>query len=196
MLGFIPSQHASDSQNPNWKNEFKVGQRVSCRVLVYNEEKNRLYMTAKPSLVSSMLPRVTEFKSDLVGKTVIGMAFNPFESGAFLVQFYNNLAGFLPSNEAKKIPHLKEGDVVRANVVSVDLEKRRILLTLREDGEKEQKIEQNLDNKKVSKITFYQNYHFFRLCLSKSRPNRFKFVKHRFSVLGATEKLLHLQLPN
>lgn len=107
MLGFIPSMHTSDCQKVNWIKQFEIGQRISCRVLAYNDEKNRLYITAKPSLVNSKLPQITQFTHDLVGKTVIGMAFNPFESGAFLLQFYNNLAGFLPSNEAKKIPDLK-----------------------------------------------------------------------------------------
>lgn len=50
---------------------------------------------------------------------------------------------------------LREGDVVRVKVASVDMEKRRILLTLREDDEKVQTVEKKLDNKNVGFIEIF-----------------------------------------
>lgn len=107
LIGFVPAQHTLDRMRSNWKRHFEVGQRVQCRVWNVNEEKNRLYLTAKPLLVNSALPVLTEFDRSLEGQTVIGMALKPFESGAFLIQFYNQIAGFLPANEAKTLPDLK-----------------------------------------------------------------------------------------
>jgi ribosomal protein S1 len=96
-----------DRIRSNWKRHFEVGQRVQCRVLNVNEEKNSLYLTAKPLLVNSILPVLNELKRSFEGETVIGIAVKPFESGAFLVQFYNQIAGFLPAGEAKTLPDLK-----------------------------------------------------------------------------------------
>lgn len=107
LLGFIPIQHVSDRTRSNWKKQFEVGLRLPCRVLSYNEEKNRLYLTAKSTLVNSTLTIVKDLERALLGEIVVGTAINPFESGAFLIQFYNNVAGFLPANEAKTLPDLK-----------------------------------------------------------------------------------------
>lgn len=58
-------------------------------------------------MVNSILPALNELTRSFEGNMVTGMAINPFKSGAFLIQFYNRLSGFLPADEAKKLHDLK-----------------------------------------------------------------------------------------
>lgn len=139
--GYVPSNHFSDALLTKPEKKFKPESNVTCRVLNVNLERKQILLTAKQSLVESKLPIFQSIDDMEVGKTSHGVI-DRLQSAGCLVRFYGHARGWLPLNQMSetKIENIheafREGQTVRAHVLSVNKETHRALLSLIKDGKK------------------------------------------------------------
>ncbi|CAD5225467.1 unnamed protein product [Bursaphelenchus xylophilus] len=135
VVGFVQAEHVFDKKQKDWMQSVEIGQRMTCRVLFYDSEKERLFLTARPSLVNSNLPIVNEFSKKFIGEVTMGQLLKKMSSGAFLVAFYNKVCGLLPAPEVRMFPEkLDVNHVVKCRIQKVDEANERILLSLGEEN--------------------------------------------------------------
>ncbi|KRX55165.1 Protein RRP5 -like protein [Trichinella sp. T9] len=139
--GKIDALHFSDGLvSVGCRAKFVVGQTVPTRVLAVDKDLQRLYLTAKRSLVKSDLPLLSDYTAEAVGNVYDGFVVQLLERGGVLIGFYNNVRGVLDERAFQLAGYQKQsptdvyhvGQVVRVLVVRVDVDKRRIDLALPE----------------------------------------------------------------
>ncbi|CAD5218145.1 unnamed protein product [Bursaphelenchus okinawaensis] len=155
IIGFVQAEHIFDKKHKNWMEHVEPGQRITCRVLFYDSEHERLFLTARPSLVQSNLPVINEFSKKFVGEVTTGHLLKQIASGAFLVAFYNKVCGLLPAPEVRmSSDRLEQNQVVKCRIVNVDEQNEKILLSLGEENaarrEREIKKEEKVQKQKES----------------------------------------------
>ncbi|KAI6186326.1 Protein RRP5-like protein [Aphelenchoides besseyi] len=128
LLGHVPSTHVMDHQVKNWQKNFQKDQRLTCRVLFVDEKKEQNFAHRQTIFVR-------DYDQSQINETVVGTVIKKFESEAFLVSFYNKIAGIIPALEGKTLTSLKEGDVVKTRIARVNPEEQKILLTTKETSE-------------------------------------------------------------
>ncbi|KAL1237724.1 Protein RRP5 [Trichinella spiralis] len=139
--GKIDALHFSDGLvSVGCRAKFVVGQTVPTRVLAVDKDLQRLYLTAKRSLVKSDLPLLSAYTEEAVGNVYDGFVVQLLERSGVLIGFYNNVRGVLDERAFQLAGYQKQsptdvyhvGQVVRVLVVRVDVDKRRIDLALPE----------------------------------------------------------------
>jgi rRNA biogenesis protein RRP5 len=71
---------------------------VSVQVLVVDTDRNRMSLTAKKTLVDSILPILSDFDDVKVGIVTHAVVFQ-IQEKHLMVEFYNNLKAFVPAKE-------------------------------------------------------------------------------------------------
>ncbi|KRZ18151.1 VIP36-like protein, partial [Trichinella zimbabwensis] len=139
--GKIDALHFSDGPvSVGCRGKFTVGQTVPTRVLTIDKDLQRLYLTAKPSLVKSDLPPLSAYTAEAEGNLYDGFVVQFLQRNAVLIAFYNNVRGVLNERAFQLAGYQKQspkdayhvGQVVRVLVVRVDVDKQRIDLALPE----------------------------------------------------------------
>lgn len=74
--------------------------KISCQVLTVDPDRNRIYLTAKKSLLESTLPILSKFEDAKVGVIAHAVVFKIFERN-LIVEFYNGLKATVPGREAR-----------------------------------------------------------------------------------------------
>lgn len=93
VRGTIPFRHLSDVLVSDVGARFKPGQTLdSLRVLVVDQDKRKLVLTNKRSLVQSDLARITTYQDAFPGMVTHGVVSGSDEKGVF-VTFYSNISG-------------------------------------------------------------------------------------------------------
>ncbi|WYZ39924.1 hypothetical protein EsH8_IV_000265 [Colletotrichum jinshuiense] len=128
----------SDRYIKDWKGNFQVDQLVKGRVINVDAVINQVELSLKASVVENdYVPPVT-YKDIKDGQIVTGKVRKVEDFGAFIVVDNSlNVSGLChrsemaekPVEDARKL--YSEGDVVKAKVLSVDDEKRRITFSLK-----------------------------------------------------------------
>ncbi|KAG9253772.1 uncharacterized protein F5Z01DRAFT_708057 [Emericellopsis atlantica] len=134
VTGFVKISNLSDRFLKNWKDEFQIDQLVKTRVLSVDPVTKQLELTLKNSVVDQenyVAPKtLNDFKK---GQVVTGKVRKVEDFGAFIgIDNSANVSGLChrsqmadkPVDDAAKL--YKEGDVVKALILDIDLKKRRI----------------------------------------------------------------------
>lgn len=142
IVGFVPQLHLSDVTIKNPEKKFREGSSVTARVFSNNLATRKLTLTLKKTLLNSDLPVWAEYKDITVGSTSSGILVKIDPKGA-VVQFFNGVKGYLPVSEMSEAfikdarEHFKLGQVLTLHATTVDLEARKLNLSVREKSEHE-----------------------------------------------------------
>ncbi|EHA53010.1 hypothetical protein MCOR27_006576 [Pyricularia oryzae] len=137
ITGFVPEMHLADIRLQHPEKKFREGLKVKARVLSVDPAKNQLRLTFKKTLVNSEAAPIKDFGEASVGQQVQGTIVKIKPIGAF-VQFYGTLRGFLPIGEMSESfirdpnEHFRTGQVVNVHVISVDPERRRLVVSCKD----------------------------------------------------------------
>eukprot|EP00873_Tetraselmis_striata_P003989 jgi/Tetstr1/424253/TSEL_014822.t1 len=115
IKGVCPTMHMSESGSVGAHSKFKVGQKVSARVLSCDPAARKVTLTLKKQLLKMELPAITCLADAKAGTRAYGV----------------------PGEDPKEC--FREGQSVRPRVVTVDAATKRVFLTLRSktDGDSE-----------------------------------------------------------
>ncbi|OHW91144.1 s1 RNA binding domain-containing protein [Colletotrichum incanum] len=128
----------SDRYIKDWKGNFQVDQLVKGRVINVDNAINQVELSLKASVVENDYTPPVTYKDIKEGQIVTGKVRKVEEFGAFIVVDNSlNVSGLChrsemaekPVEDARKL--YNEGDVVKAKILSVDDEKRRITFSLK-----------------------------------------------------------------
>jgi rRNA biogenesis protein RRP5 len=134
VRGTVALEHMADTPVRDPSTRFRVRQLLECRVLDISTIRNRVFLTAKPSLVDSPLPIVASLADAQAGMLTHGVVSRVVAAGAF-VNLYGSVSGFVPLREmavgrAEQPSSIcKVGDVVRCRVLKLDERSSRVLLS-------------------------------------------------------------------
>ncbi|KAK3302297.1 uncharacterized protein B0T15DRAFT_542562 [Chaetomium strumarium] len=144
VVAMVQIKNLSDSYLKDWKEHFQVDQVVKGRIISVAD--GRIEMSLKPSVVEKDYVPPTTISDLKEGQIVTGKVRKVEEFGAFIdIDRTDNLSGLCHRSEMadRAIKDARtlynEGDRVKARVLKVDLEKKRISLGLKpsyfKDGE-------------------------------------------------------------
>lgn len=135
VKGLVPVLHASDLGTVKALSKYKVGQKVTGRVLEVQPSNRRMTMTLKPALLGSKFQPLATMQQAVVGAKAHGIVTGVKEYGLFL-QFYGGLGGMAHASTlglapgAKVAEAFKLGQVVKAEVLAVEPATGRLKLGL------------------------------------------------------------------
>ncbi|KAK4152072.1 hypothetical protein C8A00DRAFT_35248 [Chaetomidium leptoderma] len=144
VVALVKIRNLSDSYLKDWKEHFQVDQLVKGRIIALDD--GRIEMNLKPSVVDKDYVPLTTIADLKEGQTITGKVRKVEEFGAFIdINGSMNLSGLCHRSEMadRTVKDAKtlynEGDRVKARILKVDLEKKRINLGLKpsyfKDGE-------------------------------------------------------------
>ncbi|KAI1426670.1 hypothetical protein F5Y12DRAFT_712819 [Xylaria sp. FL1777] len=128
----------SDRFIKNWKDEFQVDQLVKGRVTMIDSTTGQIQMSLKSSVVEKDFVPLTNYQDFRAGQIVTGKVRKVEEFGAFIViDSSANVSGLChrsemaekPIQDARKL--LSEGDAVKAIILDVDIQKKRVSFGLK-----------------------------------------------------------------
>lgn len=138
VTGFVKISNLSDRFLKEWKDQFQVDQLVKGRVISIDAGTGQFELSLKASVVDEDYTPPTTFSDIKEGQVVTGKVRKVEEFGAFiLVDNSANVSGLCHRSQmAEKAVQdatklYKEGDVVKAKVLEIDVEKRRISFGLK-----------------------------------------------------------------
>ncbi|KAI0486919.1 hypothetical protein F4859DRAFT_467576 [Xylaria cf. heliscus] len=141
----------SDKFIKDWKDEFQVDQLVKGRITLIDSTTGQLQMSLKSSVVEKDFVPLTNYQDLRAGQVVTGKVRKVEDFGAFIViDGSANVSGLChrsemaekPIQDARKL--LSEGDAVKAIILDVDTQKRRVSFGLKpsyfedEDSDKDE----------------------------------------------------------
>lgn len=138
ITAFIPVSELSDSFLKDWKSHFEVDRMVTGKVTMIDEATKNVKMSLKRSIVSNDYIPPLSFHDLKQGQVVTGKIRKVEDFGAFIVvDNSNNVSGLChrsqmaepPPADARKI--YNEGDAVKAIVLKLEAEKRRVSFGLK-----------------------------------------------------------------
>ncbi|EAQ91152.1 hypothetical protein CHGG_03087 [Chaetomium globosum CBS 148.51] len=144
LVALVKIKNLSDSYLKDWKEHYQVDQLVKGRIISVAE--GRIELNLKPSVVDKDYVPLTTIADLKEGQTITGKVRKVEEFGAFIeISGSMNLSGLCHRSEMadRNVKDARtlynEGDRVKARVLKVDLEKKRINLGLKpsyfKDGE-------------------------------------------------------------
>ncbi|KAL7791917.1 hypothetical protein V8C37DRAFT_381739 [Trichoderma ceciliae] len=154
VTGFVKISNLSDRFLKEWKDSFQIDQLVKGRVIALDAATGQLELSLKSSVVDEDYTPPLSYKDIEEGQIVTGVVRKVEEFGAFIVVDNSaNVSGLChrsqmaenPVKDANKL--YKEGDKVKAKVLEVDKEKRRINFGLKPSFfEEEEDVDMDSDS--------------------------------------------------
>ncbi|KAF4903433.1 rRNA biogenesis protein rrp5 [Colletotrichum fructicola] len=138
ISALVKIANLSDRYIKDWKGSFQVDQLVKGRVISIDTAINKIELSLKASVVENDYTPPITWKDIKESQIVTGKVRKVEEFGAFIVvDNSTNVSGLChrsemaekPVEDARKL--YNEGDVVKAKVISIDDEKRRITFSLK-----------------------------------------------------------------
>ncbi|GAX80532.1 hypothetical protein CEUSTIGMA_g7970.t1 [Chlamydomonas eustigma] len=135
IKGLIPKLHASDLGTSKALTKFKVGQKVSGKVLEVDVAARRMTLTLKPGLLGSKLQCLASKQQLAPGLRTHGMITGVQDYGVF-VSFYGGISGLAHVGElglpdgVKPAQMYNVGQVVKAIVLAIEPASGRLKLSL------------------------------------------------------------------
>ena len=149
IIAYVRITDLSDAYLKDWKAEFHVDQLVQGKVIAVDAGLGQVRMSLKKSLLTEDYKPLLTLNDLRVGQIVTGKVRKVEEYGVFIVvDGAANVSGLCHRSELaeRRIPDAKElyneGDAVKAKVLKVDIERRRIAFGLKasyfEEGQEEE----------------------------------------------------------
>ncbi|KAF7512166.1 hypothetical protein GJ744_002328 [Endocarpon pusillum] len=167
VTAFVRVSNLSDSFIKEWKDEFQRDQLVRGKIISLDVETGQVQMSLKESVMKSDYVVPTTFDDLKVGQIVTGKVAKVEDFGVFIVIDNSaNVRGLCHRSEiaeqrvddARKL--FSEGDLVKAKVLRLDPETRRISLGLKArhfTDEKEERLSNNEDKDMWDKTSQAEN---------------------------------------
>ncbi|KAM0373594.1 hypothetical protein ACHAPY_008830 [Fusarium culmorum] len=138
VTALVKISNLSDRYIKEWKDHFQVDQLVKGRVVAVDKLTRHVEMSLKSSVVDEDYTPPTTYNDIQEGQVVTGKVRKVEEFGAFiLIDGSDNVSGLchrsqMAEQAVKDATKLyKEGDAVKARILSVDAEKRRVTFGLK-----------------------------------------------------------------
>ncbi|TRM65942.1 hypothetical protein BD626DRAFT_612896 [Schizophyllum amplum] len=135
--GVVWPNHYADITLKQPGRRFKVGATIKCRVLVVDEARKRISLTAKKSLLDSSLPVLARYEDAQVGMITHAVVFKVHDKH-LMVEFYNNVKAIVPakdaveSQEQRLADSFPVGKPVKVRITALEPEQRRIVASIRQ----------------------------------------------------------------
>ncbi|KAM6498466.1 hypothetical protein JOM56_006414 [Amanita muscaria] len=135
--GVVWPNHYADIALKHPAKRFKQGASIKSRVLVVDPDRNRIFLTAKKTLIESSLPvlsKLEDFKTGIITHAVVFKA----TASILVVEFYNKLKAIVPAKEMSESPianpfeQFPLGKIVKVRIISVDMEQPRVVASIRQ----------------------------------------------------------------
>jgi rRNA biogenesis protein RRP5 len=133
VTAYVRVSDLSDSYVKDWKSEFEVDQLVKGKIVLVDPQLNKVQMSLKASVIDKNYAAPITFDGIKVGQVITGKIRKVEDFGVFIViDGSANVSGLCHQSEmAEKRVHdvkklYEEGDSVKAIVLKIDPEKRRI----------------------------------------------------------------------
>ncbi|KAF5375185.1 hypothetical protein D9758_000459 [Tetrapyrgos nigripes] len=155
--GVVWPNHYADIALKHPSKRFKAGGTIKCRVLVVDPERKRVSLTAKKTLVDSTLPIVSSLDDAKIGTVTHAVVFKVLAK-SLMVEFFNNVKGVVPIKEVSEEPVqdlsklYSVGKIVKVRIVSVDQERRTILVSIRQSGTNFKTFSEDISNIEIGNI--------------------------------------------
>ncbi|BAM38752.1 uncharacterized protein TOT_010001225 [Theileria orientalis strain Shintoku] len=157
VYGKVPVGHLTDVPPTKVPENFQTGRNMRLRVLRFDHARNRLVLTAKPSLVNDTDP-AARFDHLHVGKKLTGYIINMKEKNymdekqneRIVIKFYGDLQTYMDRHEVERAEELgvdlKTDSVVKCAVTRMDSKKHTFSVTV--DRSYIEKLELSLESKR------------------------------------------------
>ena len=135
LKAMVPTLHMSDAASVNSYKKFKLGQQVKGRILEIDNNRKRVKVSLKQSLVDSSLPIISCIEDAKAGMRTHGVVSGIKDNGIF-VTFFNDISGFVGLDElgltSDQTPQnaFTVGQILKVRVISVSLQRKRMKLSL------------------------------------------------------------------
>ncbi|MCJ1385764.1 rRNA biogenesis protein rrp5 [Xylographa soralifera] len=138
VTGYVRVTDLSDSFIKDWKSEFQVDQLVTGKIITVDPLLHHIQMSLKQSVLSKDYRPPLTYADVVVGQIITGTIRKVEDFGVFIVVDNSaNVSGLCHRSEIaeERVDNVQglyeEGDVVKAKVLKVELEKRRISFGLK-----------------------------------------------------------------
>jgi ribosomal protein S1 len=198
VTGVIKNAHLADGKIGKPELRFKEGKTIRCRVLV--AKRGRIYLTAKKTLVNSLLPPLTSLATAHVGQKAHGVVTNITDHLVF-VEFYDKVVGVVHkkdvvANDAESTIRLHAPLAVKVRTINAAKQRMTLTLSLRDDDEEKRNeiMEQFSVGNIVSGTILEKRKGGFQVSISSGAVAYLPF-SHLSDHLAHTEKLSALYKP-
>ncbi|KAG0172965.1 rRNA biogenesis protein rrp5 [Apophysomyces sp. BC1034] len=154
ITALVPTSHLADAKLSRPELKFKPGSTVKARVISVDEEKRRVILTLKKSLINSEFPIIKSFEDVEVGTVSHGVIAHLRQNGC-VVGFYNGISAFAPATEMTEafVRDLSEafqvGQTVKARVMDVNSESKRMLVSFINSKKADKKDKKKKENNAI-----------------------------------------------
>jgi rRNA biogenesis protein RRP5 len=138
VTAWVKVSDLSDSFLKDWKTKFQIDQVVEGRVIAVDYPLGHIQMSLRPSAISGKIPEKQSGLSDFTkGQIVTGKVKKVAEYGVFVSVDGSNVSGLCHKSQIadRKVDDISklyaEGDPVKAKILSIDMEKRRVSFGLK-----------------------------------------------------------------
>jgi rRNA biogenesis protein RRP5 len=138
LTAFVRVSDLSDSYIKDWQSEFEVGQLVKGKIVQVDPALNQIQMSLKPSVMDINYVAPLTLNDLSIGQIVTGKIRKVEDFGVFIVIDNSmNVSGLCHQSEMadKRVHDVKklyeEGDAVKAKVIKIDADKKRVSLGLK-----------------------------------------------------------------
>ncbi|OAF65945.1 hypothetical protein A3Q56_06334, partial [Intoshia linei] len=108
----------------NFLDDVDVTKTLQAKVLSIDYDEKRILLSFKKSFINGKLANITEISEDILNVITVGYV-KLIKPNGLVVEFLNELRGWLPSNELKQCSNLKSrytcGDTIHAKIKFVDV---------------------------------------------------------------------------
>ncbi|MCJ1313904.1 rRNA biogenesis protein rrp5 [Agyrium rufum] len=163
IAAYVRVSDLSDSYLKDWKADFELDQLVTGKIIALDVSTNQIQLSLKDSVLDPNYKPQISLNTLRVGQIVTGKVRKIEEFGVFIVLDHSvNVSGLCHRSEiAEKRPSdvtklFSHGDPVKAKVLSIDLEKRRIAFGLKASYFKEDEEDSSVSSDSADDIDFVE----------------------------------------
>lgn len=158
----VPKSHLSDVSTKDWRSQFKVDQLVRGKIISNDEQQKYPLLSLKKSVIEGEYVKPVNFRDLRAGEIVTCSVRHVEDYGVFLVvDKSNNVSGLChrsnladkPVEKEKTKELYKEGDAVKAKIIQIDVEKRRIGFSLKYSDVQGQQNDEDEEMEDVSDVS-------------------------------------------
>ncbi|KAF9438080.1 rRNA biogenesis protein rrp5 [Entomortierella beljakovae] len=152
LSGRVKIAELSDDYLKDWKSNFTVGQLVKAKVVSVNQDRNQIELTLKASQIDPTIKAIQTMADFTKGQKVKGTIKAVKEIGVFIKIDNSTVSGLCHISEISEnhVPDVSKlysvGDPVKAKILDIDLEKKRISFGLKssyfEEGDADEEEEE------------------------------------------------------
>ncbi|KAG0199143.1 rRNA biogenesis protein rrp5 [Mortierella sp. GBA30] len=159
LSGRVKIAEMSDDYLKDWKSHFTVGQLVKAKVVSVNETHNQIELTLKASQIDPTVKAVQTLADFTKGEKVKGTIKAVKDIGVFIKIDNSTVSGLCHISEISEnhVPDVSKlyavGDPVKAKILDIDLEKKRISFGLKSSYFEEGDAEEDEDDEESDAAT-------------------------------------------